>query len=127
MKRTLALLCLAALLLPLAGCGSPAAFDGSRTSDETGFYMEYAVLNRQETADLTLAAGEQLRVFLAHSAGDIDLTVGRPGKEPLYTGKAQANAEFVLTAPEDGVYRIDVTGRHAKGRVSFERVRTGGQ
>ena len=65
--------CLLALLcVLLAGCGASGAFDGSRVSDESGFRMEYAALNREETAALQLAAGEEIQVILSHSAGSVD-------------------------------------------------------
>ena len=115
--------CLLALLcVLLAGCGASGAFDGSRVSDESGFRMEYAALNREETAALQLAAGEEIQVVLSHSAGSVDVTVGQEGKAPIYKGTAQENAEFLLTIPETGLYQISVTGHQAKGKVSFARI-----
>ncbi len=124
MKHTRANAILAACLLTLlcvllAGCGASGAFDGSRVSDESGFRMEYAALNREETAALQLAAGEEIQVILSHSAGSVDVTVGQEGKAPIYKGTAQENAEFLLTIPEEGIYQISVTGHQAKGKVSF--------
>ncbi len=113
--------CLAALLL-LAGCGGrKTAFDGSRVTDETGFRMEYTVLNGEETAVLTLSAGEVLHVELAHEKGSVDVTVGIPGRDALWRGTQQADAAFDLPVPESGDYTIRVTGRGAAGRVSFLR------
>ena len=116
----LSALCLALCLLP-AGCGSPSAFEGTRTKSESGFWMEYSILDREETADLTMAEGEELEVRIHHTAGDVDVTVGRVGEEPVYQGSGQTNAEFAVTIPKAGTYRISVTGHRAKGSVFFNR------
>ena len=117
-------LCVVCLLVMglLTGCGKESVFNGSRVSDETGFRMEYTVLNRTDTADMELSEGEELRVVIAHTAGNVDVTVGQPGKEPIYRGTGQTNAEFILTIPETGSYQISVAGHRANGKVSFIRL-----
>jgi len=119
--RTAVRVLLITLCLLLAGCGSPSAFEGTRTKSESGFWMEYSVLDREETADLTMAEGEELEVRIHHTAGDVDVTVGRVGEEPVYQGSGQTNAEFAVTIPKAGTYRISVTGHRAKGSVFFNR------
>ena len=121
------LLLLAALVWLLAGCGSPSSFEGSRISNASGFWLEYAILDRTETADLALEEGEQLQVSLLHTDGTVDLTVGQTGAEPLYTGSGQTDADFVLTAPKKGTYRITVTGHRARGRVFVTRIPAEGE
>ena len=59
----------------LTGCRQKSAFDGSRTSDESGFWMEYTILDREESANLPLSEGDQLQVIISHIAGNVDLTV----------------------------------------------------
>ena len=114
---------LAAMLFLLTGCGTGSVFDGSRGSDASGFRMEYSMLNQEESADLNLTEGDRLQVFLSHAEGTVDVTVGMEGQEPIYRGNGQQNAEFILEITETGTYRISVSGRHAKGKVSF--IRTG--
>ncbi|MBR6029363.1 MAG: hypothetical protein IKP40_09760 [Clostridia bacterium] len=122
LTRTAAGACLLALaLMLLTGCGQTSVFDGSRASDKHSFQMEYTVLNREESAELELSAGDQLLVSLAHTGGSVDVTVSQAGKEPVYRGKGQVSAEFSIEIPEDGVWRVSVTGHQAKGRVSFTR------
>ena len=116
----LAWLCLTALPL-LAGCDSSSVFYGSRVINEAGFVMDYTVLNHEETAELTLVAGESLRVEFAHDRGSVDVTVGLPDREPIYRGTGQTEAEFTLTIPESGDYRISVTGHRASGKAAFLR------
>jgi len=116
---------LSAMILLLAGCGTDSAFDGSRVSDASGFRMEYGILNHEESADLNLAEGDRLRVSLSHTEGTVDVTVRLAGREPVYRGSGQQNAEFVLEIPENGDYHISVSGHRAKGSVSFTRIPEG--
>lgn len=113
---------LLAVSFVLAGCGKRGVFDGSRTSNEDGFRMEYEILNKEETADLKLSEGEQLKVSILQTAGKVDVTVGQSGEEAIYKGAGQENAEFILTIPKTGNYHISVTGHQAKGTVSFTRI-----
>ena len=114
-----------AILFVLTGCGTGSVFDGSRVSDASGFRMEYSILNREESADLNLAEGDHLQVSLLHTNGYVDVTVRQEGKEPIYRGNGQKNADFVLEIPETGNYHISVSGHQAKGNVSFIRISGG--
>ena len=109
---------LAACLL-LSGCGRKSTFDGSRALDETGFRMEYSILDKEESAELRLTAGDQIQVHISHTAGNVDVIVGLKGEEPIYKGTVQENADFILTIPKTGCYYISVTGHRAKGEISF--------
>ena len=113
---------LAAMLFLLTGCGTGSVFDGSRGSDASGFRMEYSMLNQEESADLNLTEGDRLQVSLSHTEGTVDVTVGMNGKEPIYRGNGQQNAEFVLEIAETGNYHIFVSGHQAKGNISFTRI-----
>ena len=117
---------LAAMLFLLTGCGTGSVFDGSRGSDASGFRMEYSMLNQEESADLNLTEGDRLQVSLSHTEGTVDVTVGMNGKEPIYRGNGQQNADFVLEIAETGSYHISVSGHQAKGNIAFIRI-PGGQ
>ena len=122
-RKAAAAICMfAAMILLLTGCGTGSVFDGSRVSDASGFRMEYSILNREETAELVLQAGEQLRVTLSHTEGTVDVTVGMEGQEPIYRGNGHQNADFILEIAETGNYHISVTGHQAKGSISFTRI-----
>ena len=121
-KAAAAICMLAAMLFVLTGCGAGSVFDGSRVANASEFQMEYSALNREEAAELVLQAGEQLRVTLSHTEGTVNVTVGMEGQEPIYRGRGQQNAEFVLEIAETGNYHISVTGHQAKGSISFTRI-----
>ena len=110
---------LMAICLLLSGCGGKSTFDGSRTSDETGFRMEYSNLDKVESAELKLTEGDRIQVHISHTAGNVDVIVGENGEEPIYKGTEQENADFILTVPKTGCYHISVTGHRAKGEISF--------
>ena len=110
---------LLAICLLLSGCGKKSTFDGSRTSDETGFRMEYRILDKEESAEMKLTEGDQIEVHISHIAGNVDVIFGQNGEEPIYKGTEQENADFILTVPETGCYHIYVTGHRAKGKISF--------
>ena len=126
LKAAAGICLLSGMLFLLTGCGKGSAFDGSRVSDTSGFRMEYSMLNREESADLNLTEGDCLQVSLSHTEGTVDVTVQPEGKEPIYRGNGQQNADFVLEIPETGTWHISVSGHRAKGNVSFIRI-PGGQ
>ena len=110
---------LLAMSLLLTGCGGKSTFDGSRISDETGFRLEYSILDKEESAEMKLTEGDQIQVHISQIAGNVDVIVGRNGEEPIYKGTEQENADFILTVPKTGCYYISVTGHRAKGEISF--------
>ena len=110
---------LMAICLLLSGCGGKSTFDGSRTSDETGFRMEYRILDKEESAEMKLTEGDQIQVHISHTTGNVDVIVRQNGEEPIYKGTEQENTDFILTVPKTGCYHISVTGHRAKGEVSF--------
>ena len=126
LKQAACVCMLAAMIFLLAGCGTVSVFDGSRVSDTSGFWMEYSILNREELAGLNLTEGDRLQVSLSHTEGTVDVTVGMNGKEPIYRGNGQQNADFVLKIAETGNYHIFVSGHQAKGNIAFIRI-PGGQ
>ena len=122
LKQAACVCMLAAMIFLLTGCGTGSVFDGSRVSDASGFRMEYSMLNQEESADLELIKGDRLQVSLSHTEGSVDVTVGMEGQEPVYRGRGQQNAEFVLEIAKTGNYHISVSGHQAKGNISFTRI-----
>ena len=122
LKAAVEICMLAAMLFLLAGCGAGSVFEGSRVSDASGFRMEYSILNQKESADLNLTEGDFLQVSMSHTEGYVDVTVQPEGKEPIYRGNGQQNADFVLEIAETGNYHISVSGHQAKGKITFTRI-----
>lgn len=106
----------------LGGCHAGSAFDGNVISNDQGFWMEYTILDRQQSGTLPLEAGDTLRVSIAQETGAVDVTIGLDGQKPVYEGKGLTNFDFTLYFSESGTYRICVTGHGARGSVTFLRV-----
>lgn len=115
-----AALCVTLLVL-LAGCEGASVLYGNRSTSEAGFEIDYTILDHEEAAELTLEAGESLRVALAHDRGSVDVSVRQKSGESIYLGSDLVNAEFTLIITESGDYRVSVTGHRAVGKASFLR------
>ena len=81
-KKSITAILLAICFL-LSGCGRKSTFDGSRTSDETGFRMEYSILDKEESVELKLTEDDQIQVHISHTAGNVDVIVGQNGEDPI--------------------------------------------
>ncbi|MBR4455017.1 MAG: hypothetical protein IKS32_02190 [Solobacterium sp.] len=80
---------LLAICLLLSGCWRKSTFNGLRTSDETGFRMEYSILDKEESVELKLAEGDQIQVHISHTAGNVDVIIGQSGEELICKGTEQ--------------------------------------
>ena len=118
MKKAITAILLVMCLL-FAGCEGKSSFDGVRVSSETEFRMEYSILDKEESAEMKLTEGDQIQVHISHTTGNVDVTVGQNGEEPIYKGIGQKNADFILTVPKTGCYIFSVTGHQAKGEIFF--------
>ena len=99
-------------------------FDGNRVTgtDPASFYLRFNVLNTEDTEILTLREGDALRVSWLIESGSVDILIGMKGEAPHYQAKGRGNgdaASFDLTVPQTGEYTITVTGRNARGWISF--------
>lgn len=114
MKKVLSSLLLLSLLIALVGCQPE--FVGNAYTTNTGYHMEFSVLNRMEEAELSLSDGEELRVIISLTEGSIALTISG-NEENAYNGKGLKNEAFTVGIPAAGRYRITVTGTNAAGTV----------
>lgn len=57
-QTTMVLTVIMMMCFLLMGSGKSNAFDGTRTSDEAEFWMEYRILDKEESSDLTLSEGK---------------------------------------------------------------------
>ena len=108
----------------LTSCGTEPTFNGSRTSDGTNFFMEYCILNRMESQDLEMKEGDIIDVEIVSDSGNLAVTIQKGDEDPIYSGNELPTSSFSVGVPKEGTYTITVTGKKAKGSVSF-RIKEG--
>ena len=118
--RHLAILTLGLILL-CTSC-QQVLFDGSKSTDDSGVYLHFAMLDQTEDTVLSAHAGEEIAVELLLERGTVDIKIVSPSGEAAYTGTDLKDGSFVVVLPSEGDYTLSVTGRKAAGTVSFARV-----
>lgn len=96
--------------------------NGSAVQEEhVGWKREYAEpYTGTESTVFTLKAGDEIAVTIDRVDGRFDITIGQAGQKLIYTGNDVISGSFTVTVPEDGKYEISVSGKNAKGSVSFK-------
>lgn len=124
-RRTLLWICAAALVLLLALMLLPAIRSQhesrfSRNVEEDLFSLGMEPLNGDLSETFSLREGDTIDVSTVFLSGELSITIGQEGREPIYTGRNPTLGSFQVTVPEDGDYRISVSGKRAEGSVSFQ-------
>ena len=97
--------------------------DGSWTGNDREFIMEYKVLNRADSQDLTAWAGDTIHGELTVGSGALSVSVCKEGEASLYERAALSASEtFDLPVEAGGTYTVTVAGMRAAGGVRFEVV-----
>lgn len=118
MKKIILIVCTLVFLISLTACGTK--FDGSRTGNDSEFIMEYSVLNTTDAQDLTIEAGDTISAKIVVDKGSLSIKIQKDGEKPIYESNGiSASNEFDVEIGESGTYTVEVTGKKAKGSVSF--------
>lgn len=119
MKKFLGILCFLIFIFTLTACGTD--FDGSRTGNDSEFIMEYKVLNTTDSQKLIVAEGDTIHAQIIVESGSLSFIVQKDDAQvPVYEGKdVSFSDEFDIGIEESGAYIVTVTGKKAKGNVSF--------
>lgn len=99
-------------------------FNGERTvsAAPASFSLRFNVLNTAESQPLAFQEGDTLSISWLIESGSVDILISMAGEEPIYQANGRGNgdaAAFDLTIPKSGDYTITVTGKNAKGWLSF--------
>lgn len=104
-----------------------ANFVGNKIKTKDRYLLSFSVLNGTEKETLNLKKGEELSVSAELKSGEVSVFVGRKsGENALYRGNGLKDEEFTLVCTESGTYSIEVTGKNAKGKLVFEKVKGNG-
>lgn len=67
-----------------------------------------------------LAKGDIIAFSNDNGDGAIWINIGEEDKDPIFFGNSYSGmGDFEVVVPEDGRYRIECTGRKAKGAIRF--------
>ncbi|MCD8503008.1 MAG: hypothetical protein LRY71_16830 [Bacillaceae bacterium] len=106
----------------IVGCRREQVFDGSRTSNDTQFVMEYDVLNGTKTHEMELEEGTMINVIVQNDSGQVNIAVEDSHGEVVYQGGHASSTNFTFGISSAGRYTFTVTGSKAKGGVSVKVV-----
>lgn len=101
------------------GC-SEVVFNGSRTSNDEQFVMEYTVLNKTETHKMQLEKDTEVEVVIENKSGQLDVLVEDSIGNKIYQGDDASSGEFTLTITKSDEYTFFIKGKDAQGSVSFK-------
>ena len=120
MKIFAKIMTLSLLILTIAvGC-SKQVFDGSVTGNDEQFLLDFSILNTTKTHDIKLEKGQNVDVVFEIESGKLEIFVEDTSGEKIYEGNTGTSGEFTLGIPKTDTYKISVTGRDAKGNISFK-------
>lgn len=120
MKKHLGILCSLSLILVLSLTACGADFDGSRTGNDNEFVMNYKVFNTTDSQDLIVEEGDTIHVEIIVESGSLSFRIQKDDEVPVYESKdVSLSDEFDVEIEESGTYVVTVTGKKAKGSISF--------
>ncbi len=118
MRRIITVFIVVLSIASLTACSPD--FNGSSTGNDTQFIMEYSVLNTTDAQDLTIEAGDTISAKIVVDKGSLSIKIQKDGEEPIYESNGISTSnEFDVEIDESGTYTVEVTGKKAKGSVSF--------
>jgi hypothetical protein len=118
-KHSLLMIICMLILVIVTGC-SKQVFEGTLTSNDSQFVMEYSILNCTKTHEIKLEKGASINVIIKSESGRVDILVEEVNGEEIYKGDNASSNEFSLNVNKTGTYMFNVTGNNAKGSVSFK-------
>lgn len=124
-KWTIIGLCAAALVLFLALVFLPRILpsNGSRYSRKVEgdfFSLDMERLNYIIEEPFSLKEGDSVDVSIVRVSGELTISIGKKGFEPIYEGRNPELSSFRVTISENGDYYLSVSGKQAEGSISFQ-------
>lgn len=87
---------------------------------QDGFTIEAEYFNERVELKYDLEAGDEIWVTTDRSDGRFDVSIGREGEEPVFTGNGTLEGPFSVTVQDAGVYTISCAGSRVEGSIEFE-------
>lgn len=105
------------ILIITTSCRSQ-VFNRNRTNNQ--LILEYSILNRTESHSMELKEQTIVNVIIENTSGRVDILVADATGQEIYRGDNATSGKFSLKIPKTDTYRFSVTGKKAKGSVSFK-------
>ncbi|MDD6018651.1 MAG: hypothetical protein PUC03_07190 [Clostridiales bacterium] len=123
-KWTIVGLCAAALVMFPALGFLPRILpsNGSRYSrkvEDDFFSPDMERLNCTIEKPFSLKEGDSVDVSIVRVSGELTISIGKKGFEPIYEGRNPEPSSFWVTISEDGDHYLSVSGKQAEGSISF--------
>lgn len=106
------------IILSLTSCALT-KFDGNRTGNDSELIMSFKVLNKTDYQLLKLEQGDVVDAEIVCDSGQLNINVQKDKDKPIYKGTSVPTGSFQIEILESGTYKFSVTGKSAKGSVSF--------
>ena len=118
MKKIICILgtMLAALLL--MACNS-LSFSGSRMGNDSQLIMKYSIFNTRDSQYFEMDQGDVIDADIVSDSGKLSVTVQSEDGETVYENEDVPTGTFQIEIKKKGIYKIKVTGKKAKGSLSF--------
>ena len=85
-----------------------------------GFTIEAESLSKSIVKEFDLKKGDTVWVHHQGDGGRLYISIGKENEEPVFYGNTYASFDdFAVEIQEDGLYRIECSGKRAKGTVEF--------
>ncbi len=84
------------------------------------FTVEAGQLNKSVSATYRLRKGDTITAHHDYSGGELSIRIGEEGQKPIFLGNSYHKIEdFTIKIQQDGHYKIECSGRGAKGTIRF--------
>ncbi len=95
-------------------------FDGDRvcSKDPKRFYLNFNLMNADDSETMTLNEGETLHVSWQIDGGKANVKIAMADETPIYRADKCVkgeNADFDVTVPKTGEYTTTISASHARG------------
>lgn len=103
------------------GCGQgKREFDGSRTSHDTRFLVDYDFFDGEKSHRMKIEAGETINVEVKSKSGKINLSIEDSQGNRVYKGLDIPTGDFQVAIDKTDTYEFKIVGEESKGSMSIK-------
>lgn len=113
------LLVIAILLVINYSAAEKSVFNGDRVRNPDRYYLSFTYMNQDDSAVMTLHAGEELHAYWEIEKGRVDIAIAKENGELIYQGNEIDRADFLLPITESGEYTVTISAGKAKGIIDL--------